>query len=145
MEEIDLCWKIIRSGKKVYYCGQSHVYHVGAGTLGYDSPRKTYLNFRNGLILLYKHLDTGEIWYKLPLRFLLDWLASIQFLLKGKWINAGNVWKAHAHFLGDLPIHTAKRKAIRNNHPHYSRKNIYKGVIVLDFFLKGKKVISNPR
>ena len=50
MEEIDLCWKLHRDNQKVYYCGKSTVYHVGAGTLGYGNPRKTYLNFRNGLI-----------------------------------------------------------------------------------------------
>ena len=55
MEEIDLCWKLHRTNQSVYYCGKSTVYHVGAGTLGYGNPRKIFLNFRNGLALIYKH------------------------------------------------------------------------------------------
>ena len=48
MEEIDLCWKVQRAGHKVYYCGTSHVFHVGGGTLSKSNPRKTYYNLRNG-------------------------------------------------------------------------------------------------
>ena len=84
MEEIDLCWKLHRTGQKVIYCGKSTIYHVGAGTLGYRNPKKVFLNFRNGLSLLYKHLNAGELIYKLPLRILLDWIAAFQFLIKGE-------------------------------------------------------------
>lgn len=84
MEEIDLCWKIHRAGQKVMYCGQSTVYHLGAGTLNYLSPRKTYLNFRNGLFLVYRHFSTAELLIKFPLRIGLDWLAALVFLLKGQ-------------------------------------------------------------
>jgi GT2 family glycosyltransferase len=147
MEEIDLCWKINRTEHKVYYCGQSKVFHVGAGTLGYDSPRKTYLNFRNGLILLYKHLDPSELWFKLLLRMILDWAAAFLFLLKGKFANAGSVLKAHAHFVDELDTHRSKRRQIQRELPRYSRQNIYKGIIVLDFFVRSKRVIlvNNPR
>ena len=77
MEEIDLCWKLNRAGLRVCYCGQSTIYHLGAGTLGYNNPRKTYLNFRNGLSLIFKHFDRAELLYKLPLRLWLDWLAAV--------------------------------------------------------------------
>jgi GT2 family glycosyltransferase len=147
MEEIDLCWKIQRTGNKVYYCGQSKVYHAGAGTLAYDNPRKTYLNFRNGLTLIYKHLDLLELWYKMPVRILLDWLAAFVFLLKGKTKSASSVLKAHLHFFSDIGLHASKRKEIRAKHPSYSRKNIYKGMIVADFFISGKRKIpvNNPK
>ena len=82
MEEIDLCWKLQRTGQKVFYCGKSTIYHVGAGTLSYSNPRKVFLNFRNGLSLLFKHLNRGELVYKLPLRILLDVIAAFQFLVK---------------------------------------------------------------
>src|SRR5690606_39626797 len=72
MEEIDLCWKLNRSGRQLYYTGKSHVFHIGAGTLAYHHPRKTYLNFRNGLMMLIKHLGSGEMIFKLPVRVLLD-------------------------------------------------------------------------
>lgn len=146
MEEIDLCWKIHRSGQEVMYSGKSSVYHLGAGTLGYDSPRKVYLNFRNNLILIYKHLDPGELIYKLPLRLMLDWLAAGVFALQGKPKNALSVLSAHINFLRDLAKTRSKRAALRRKHPSYSRKTIHSGSILLDYYLKGqRKYVSNPR
>lgn len=147
MEEIDLCWKINRANLKVYYCGQSTVYHVGAGTLEYESPRKVYLNFRNGLTLLLKHLDAGELFYKLPARIMLDWSASLVFLLRGSTKSAISVWQAHLHFLRSLKRDLRKRSLIRKEYPTYPRINIYKFPIVLEYFLLKKKRIdlNNPR
>lgn len=147
MEEIDLCWKINRTNHKIYYCGESKVYHVGAGTLSYDNPRKIYLNFRNGLILIYKHLDPLELLYKLPLRMLLDWVAALKFILSGKLKNALSVFKAHLHFVGSLKHQSYKRSQIRKVLPRYSRRNVYRRLIIVDFFLLGKKIIhiNNPK
>ena len=66
MEEIDLCWRIQRTGLKVYYNGESAVYHVGGGTLNQSNPFKTYLNFRNSLITLMKNDSFTGILWKLP-------------------------------------------------------------------------------
>ncbi|HPM32881.1 MAG TPA: glycosyltransferase family 2 protein [Chryseolinea sp.] len=139
MEEIDLCWKLHRSGYKIYYSGNSTVYHVGAGTLDYSSPRKTYLNFRNGLSLIFKHLDSGEILYKIPFRILLDWLAAFIFLIKFQPKNTLAVLRAHLDFIKNLNRNRAKRNAIRKEYPTYPRDVIHKGIILFDYFLKGKK------
>jgi GT2 family glycosyltransferase len=139
MEEIDLCWKIHRTNQKVFYCGKSTIYHVGAGTLSYQSSRKVFLNFRNGLTLLFKHLNTGELVYKLPLRILLDLVAAVQFLLKGQPANCGAVLRAHLKFLINLNRDRSKRKEVRRFHPSYSDAMIYKGAVVVDYFLKGKR------
>jgi hypothetical protein len=139
MEEIDLCWKIHRSQQQVFYCGQSSVYHVGAGTLGYDNPRKTYLNFRNGLSLIYKHLGGGELLYKFPLRLALDWLAAGVYLLQGKAGNFAAVFKAHVHFLKNIGRDTRKRKALQQAYPQYRRDAVYPGSIVWTYYVKGKK------
>jgi GT2 family glycosyltransferase len=145
MEEIDLCWKIHRTKQKIYYCGQSHVFHVGAGTLDYKSPRKTYLNFRNGLTLIYKHLGFAELLYKLPLRVLLDWMALLLFLIKGEPGNSLAVIKAHVHFLLQIGRNLKKRQQIHLKNPTYSSDTIYKGLIIVDYYLKGKKTFNNPR
>jgi hypothetical protein len=139
MEEIDLCWKFHRAHQKVFYSGTSTIYHVGAGTLGYHSPKKTYLNFKNGLSLLFKHLDTAELIYKFPLRILLDWLAAFQFLLKGDPQNFMAVIKAHFKFLSNLGNDLHKRYVIRKSYPAYSKEMIYARSIVIDYYLKGKK------
>ena len=146
MEEIDLCWKIQRSGQKVMYTGLSTVYHLGAGTLGYDNPRKVYLNFRNGLTLLYKHLNSAELLYKLPLRVLLDWVAAGLFVLKGKFKNALSVVKAHRDFLSQLKTNGNKRAFLRARYPSYPRQTIYSGLILVDYYLMGmRKYPSSPK
>jgi GT2 family glycosyltransferase len=145
MEEIDLCWKLHRANLKVMYCGESHVYHVGAGTLAYKNPRKTYLNFRNGLALIYKHMDTGELIWKLPLRLFLDWVASFTYLLKGEVSNCVAVLKAHLHFFKELRKNNKKRRALHAVYPAYSGSCIYHGSMVIDYYLKGKKIFSNPK
>lgn len=139
MEEIDLCWKLNRSGDLVYYSGRSTVYHLGAGTLGYHHPHKTYLNFRNGLSLIFKHLDSRELVYKLPLRITLDWLAAVFFLLRGEWQNFKSVLRAHLHFFRQLSPLRRKRRAIRQANPSYPRKNIHPGLIIFDYYLRKKK------
>ena len=142
MEEIDLCWKLNRAGNSLYYCGKSHVYHLGAGTLGYSSPRKTYLNFRNGLSLIYKHLGSGELVFKLPLRVMLDWLAAAVFMLKGQFKNARSVLKAHLDFFGQLETLTRKRKMIRKPYPRYPTENIHPGLIIFSYYVGRKKTVT---
>lgn len=142
MEEIDLCWKINRSKERVYYTGLSTVHHLGAGTLGYHHPRKTYLNFRNGLCLIFKHLGAGELVYKLPLRLALDWLAAAVFLLKGEWQNALSVFRAHKDFFRQWGKLTRKRRLIRKAYPSYPKENIHGGLIIFDYYLRKRKTIT---
>jgi GT2 family glycosyltransferase len=147
MEEIDLCWKINRSNQKIFYCGHSTVYHLGAGTLAYDNPRKTFLNFRNGLALIYKHMGSGELVFKLPFRMMMDWLAALIFLLKGKSKNASAVFEAHADFFRQAKKNSVKRRAIVDQYPTYDRRTIHPGLIIFDYFLRKKKTytINSPK
>lgn len=146
MEEIDLCWKIHRMGKKVSYCGASTVFHVGAGTLPRNNPRKTYFNFRNGLSLIYKHLPTSQLLYKLPLRLLLDMVAALKFMLEGHVNDGIAVLKAIMHFLKSLPGIQRQRTMLRKAYP-YSLDKVFRGMIIVDYYLLGKKSIlfKNPK
>lgn len=140
MEEIDLCWRIQRSGMKLYYCGSSSVYHVGAGTLSRSNPKKTYYNFRNGLSLIYKHLPSRQLIYKFPLRILLDYLAALKFLIGGGSKDFTAVFQAHYDFFKTLQSTRKNRKALKSKLP-YSLKNVYPGVIPVLHYLLKKKVI----
>lgn len=142
MEEIDLCWKLHRVNRAIYYCGKSTVYHVGAGTLGYGNPKKVFLNFRNGLSLIYKHFTGTEIIYKLPLRIALDWVAALTFLAKGQAGCFRAVFKAHAAFLAMLDINRQKRREIQHRYPGYPRDSIKRGLVVFDYYVLGKKKIA---
>ena len=139
MEEIDLCWKLHRQNLRVMYCGKSSVYHVGAGTLGYGNPRKIYLNFRNGLSLIYKHLGPWELIYKLPLRVLLDWVAAIRFAIGRDAQNAVAILNAHRDFFANIERDKRKRKEIRKTNPGYSQTGIMKGSVVFKYYVLGKK------
>jgi len=139
MEEIDLCWKLNRAGYQVYYQGLSTIYHVGGGTLAASNPRKTYLNFRNGLSLLVRHLRTSDLLYKLPLRLFFDWLAAVKFLVDGASSDSGAIMKAHVHFLLGFRKELKKRRRLTNTLPQYKARRIYPRLIVIDFYLRGKK------
>ncbi len=136
MEEIDFCWKLNRAGYLVYYQGASTIYHVGGGTLAKENPRKTYLNFRNGLSLIFKHVAPGQLMWKFPVRILLDWIAALKFLVDGSAANFLAVGKAHFHFLKSLRKETKKRNQLRKTIPNFKTKGIYPGSIVIDFYVK---------
>lgn len=138
MEEIDLCWRLQRMGHKIYYEGKSTVYHVGGGTLSVTNPMKTYLNFKNGLSLLFKNLPTGELILKFPFRIMLDWIASLKFTLSGSVKDGQAVIRAHRHFFGNWRGERRRRK--QTSLVGYQKLiNQYKGLIVWDFFVLGKR------
>lgn len=143
MEEIDLCWRLNNAGLKVMYNGNSTVYHVGGGTLKRSNPRKTYLNFRNGLALLYKNYLTWELWIKLPVRIALDVVACIKFMLLDSFHDGLAVLKAHLHFISDLPLNFKKRKLINQRAVGGAFPPIYRGSIVFDYFVKGIRKFSD--
>ncbi len=131
MEEIDLCWRMKHIGWKIMYVPQSKVYHIGGGTLPKISSRKTYLNFRNNLSMIYKNMPPGYFLYVIGSRLFLDVVASLKFLIEGGWGDFFAVWRAHAHFFRKLPSLRKKRKAIRPT----KVSRIYRHNIVIDYFL----------
>ncbi len=98
-EEIDLCWRLKARGTSIVCVPESIVYHVGGGSLGYESPFKTKLNFRNNALLLYKNLSSDRYWWTYIFRLLLDWLAALQMLLQRKPKNAWAVIEAQIEFI----------------------------------------------
>jgi GT2 family glycosyltransferase len=142
MEEIDLCWKLQRAEKKVFYCGKSTIYHLGAGTLSYRHPKKTYLNFRNGLTLIFKHYSLGEMFYKFPARITLDWVAAFHFLAKGQPGNFMAIVRAHLAFIGNLGRNLTKRNLIHREFPVYSKTSVYGGSIIYDYYVRGKRKVG---
>jgi len=98
MEEIDFCWRLRSRGRGVVCVSESHVYHVGGATLSAGSPRKTFLNFRNNLLLLYKNLPEQELARVLRVRRWLDALAAFKFLLTDGVAHARAVFAARREF-----------------------------------------------
>lgn len=98
MEEIDLCWRLRCRGYEVRSVASSVVYHVGGATLNAGHPRKTFLNFRNNLLMLYKNLPSDKLRSVLFVRALLDYVAAAMFMLKGEWGSAKAVFRARREY-----------------------------------------------
>ncbi|MDE6485759.1 MAG: glycosyltransferase family 2 protein [Duncaniella sp.] len=98
MEEIDLCWRMQLRGGEVWCCPASHVYHLGGGSLPAENPRKTYLNFRNNLLMIHKNLPENVRSWRLIRRRLLDTLAFLKYAATLDFGNARAVWRAHRDY-----------------------------------------------
>ncbi|MEO8720673.1 MAG: glycosyltransferase family 2 protein [Ginsengibacter sp.] len=136
-EEIDLCWRIQRSGFKIFAVPSSIVYHLGGGTLPMGNRKKVYLNFRNNLMMLAKNLSGLERIKIIFQRIFLDNLAALQGLSKGELITFKAVQKAHFDF-----IRWSFRYKRNNNLRKIKLKDlrgVYKGSVVYDYFIQKKK------
>lgn len=109
MEEIDLCWRLRSRGYRIVCLPGSKVYHVGGATLKKENPRKTFLNFRNNLFMLYKNLPPYELKTVMRMRTCLDYVAVLVFVLKGDWKNAQAVIRARREFVKMRPEFKADR------------------------------------
>lgn len=109
MEEIDLCWRLRSRGYGIVCLPFSRVYHVGGATLKKENPRKTLLNFRNNLIMLYKNLPENELYRVMRVRLFLDYLAAFVFLLKGDKNNSLAVLRAHKEYMSMRFLFKAER------------------------------------
>lgn len=140
MEEIDLCWRLKKLGYRIGYCPQSLIYHVGGGTLNTSNPKKTYLNFRNSLIMLQKNLSFWMAAWVIFARLWLDLAALIHFLIKGKPKDAWAISRAHQDFFLRFFKNAAKRK---NKSISYNKYGLYKKCIIWDYYVNKIQLFSS--
>lgn len=138
MEEIDLCWRIRSAGYKMAYYGSVEVKHLGGGTLSRTSPKKTFLNFRNNLLMLFKNLSQKEFRKKYIIRLLLDLLAAIVFLIRGESAQSKAVYQAHLDFHQSKKLVSLNSMAL--NLPSKSVNSV--NSILWEYYFKNKKVFS---
>ncbi|MGY6562111.1 MAG: glycosyltransferase family 2 protein [Luteibaculaceae bacterium] len=110
MEEIDLCYRLKNRGKVILANTESTVYHLGGGTLSNTSAKKTFLNFRNSLLMLLKNDFSTWLFFKLFFRLILDGIAGIQFFVSGKFKHTLAIIQAHFNFYSKIPLFLKKRK-----------------------------------
>jgi GT2 family glycosyltransferase len=139
-EEIDLCWRMQREGYKVYVQPASVVYHVGGGTLPKGNSRKTFLNFRNNLVLLAKNLPVSEAIWKIPARLVLDAIAAWKALLSGDGGYFLAIAKAHIHFFWWLFFN--KKRSVFAAQKKHIQYGLYNGSVVWQYFVKKKTRFS---
>jgi GT2 family glycosyltransferase len=137
-EEIDLCWRLRARGYRLEYIPQSVVYHVGGATLKVESPQKTFLNFRNNLLMVYKNISTDKLQSVMFVRFWLDYLAMAKFLLTGHFRNALAILRARIAYRrfkkSYAPIRAENlSKTIVSTIPEMLQQSV-----ILGFYIKGK-------
>lgn len=134
MEEIDLCWRIHLAGHRIAVVPQSTVYHQGGASLDAANPQKTYLNFRNNLLMLHKNLPRKEGKKILFIRRLYDTLAFGRFVALGQFAHARAILRAHNDFRQMRKAYTdLPGENLLNTFPE-ARRNV-----TIDYFLRGKK------
>jgi GT2 family glycosyltransferase len=143
MEEIDLCWRLQRMGYRIRFVASSTVYHVGGATLQRGNPFKTFLNFRNNMLLLYKNLPVRGRGNIIFCRMILDGISAFRFLCQGAFRDFWAVLRAHVAFYGMKSSYSGIKN--RNKYAENSviAAGIYPGSIVMDFFLKGKRKFTD--
>ena len=143
MEEIDLCWRLRARGRRIVCVPDSVAYHVGGATLNKSNPRKTFLNFRNNLLMLYKNLPAQELSSVMLRRALLDYVAAAKFLLSGNVGDFKAVVAARREFARVKKSYAPVRKenlgkAVCNDIPE--RVNFS---ILWQYYVKGRKFFSD--
>ena len=143
-EEIDLCWRIRLMGRKIYCISNSVAYHLGGGTLPKGNPRKTFLNFRNNLTMLYTNLPDNKLKKVMRMRFFLDWLAAFQMLILGRsYADFKAVIRGRKEFdkwKHDFDIDRKRIKAMRKTD---DIPQIFSKSILWEYYAKGKKRFSD--
>ncbi len=139
MEEIDLCWRIKRKNidDKIVAVGNSEVYHLGGGSLTYNSSNKYYLNFRNSIIMMIKNIP-GKYFFQFLLgRLFLDFLILIFSIISLKFNLFIGIVKAYLFLLINfLKIKRVKFKNERIFKYYYCKS------IIFDYLFRRKNKFS---
>ncbi len=138
MEEIDLCWRMMLAGYKIMAVSDAKVYHLGGGSLPDTNPRKTYLNFRNNLLMLHKNLPDGVRGPKLFKRRLLDTIAWAKYVVTLKFKFAAAIFRAHRDF--------ARMRRDYNEHPEIDLLEVIPGSrvnILTSYYLRHRRHFSD--
>lgn len=134
MEEIDMCWRIKKKNYSLQIIPESQVFHVGGGTLNYQSPRKTYLNYRNNLYMIVKNYHSNWMFIKLFKRMVLDGISGVVFLLKGQPKHTAAILKAHLSLYRNFKKVLSKRSK-EDSKSYKSIDGVYHGSILWAYFI----------
>lgn len=143
MEEIDLCWRINTAGYKIMAIPNSVVYHIGGGTLGYGSPHKVYLNFRNSLFMLHKNLPAEIMHKRIFIRMVLDGVAATMFLFTFRFRNFREIIRAHSDYRRERETLDKKRKQLGSNGEIYKHLPFLNKSIIAGFYIRRKRLFTD--
>ena len=141
-EEIDLCWQIKNRGYRLQCLPQSTVYHVGGASLNMGHPRKTFLNFRNNLLMLYKNLPEDKLHKVIAVRFILDGIAGVRFIFTDGIKHTMAVVKAHQEYRKLLPKFKKKRAILEQKRKQERHPEMLESLMMNYFYMKGVRTFK---
>ena len=141
-EEIDLCWRLRIMGRRIVCLPDSQVYHVGGGTLPKSNPMKTYLNFRNNLTMLYKCLPQSDLGAVMRVRWVLDYVAAVQTLLKGNVGDFKAIFRARRDFKKWKKDFAADREQIQAGRVATTMAEYVPFMLLWQYFARGRKTFA---
>ena len=122
-EEIDLCWRLQNSGHKISFNPNSTIYHVNAGTLNIDNPKKTYFNFRNMLFTITKN-SKHNLFLLLFEKHFMDLIIAIYLLFSKGPIHFIAIIKAYLSFYKHINLLIEYRRNSKREIIHYKTRSI---------------------
>jgi GT2 family glycosyltransferase len=142
MEEIDLCWRLLLAGYKIYASPKSVVYHYGGATLAVGTPKKIYLNHRNNTLMVCKNLSLARLLVTLVCRVVIETASIAVYFSKPEKGYAGIVPRAFWWNLTHIGLIRQKRRAVQKLRK-VSDSEVFRGRT--DIFLVIGKIFSSPK
>ena len=144
MEEIDYHWRSQMLGYKIIVNPKSIIYHEGGQTLSYQSSQKTYLNHRNSLIIFFSNHRLSLVLLLFFPRIILHLISTIFDVICLRLNHAYAQLKALSWILLNIFYIIKKRRNNNNNQiDNYKLRGLFKGSIVINYFLFNRKHYSN--
>ena len=122
-EEIDFCWRLQNNGHKISFNPNSTIYHVNAGTLNIDNPKKTYFNFRNMLFTITKN-SKHNLFLLLFEKHFMDAIIAIYLLFSKGPIHFIAIIKAYLSFYKHINLLIQYRRHNKRVIIHYKTRSI---------------------
>ena len=144
-EDMDLCMRIYRAGYEIINVPKSIVYHVGGGALKKNLRKKMFYHHRNNLIFIIKNWPIGLLSLVMVPRIFFDGMSAVFYLMRGFWDGCIAVIQAYISLIGMLPSvfeHRAQVQSLKGQ-KNLVNMPLYKGSVVVDYFLLGKRRFSD--
>ena len=142
-EEIDLCWRLQQADYRIVAVPGSTVFHHSGYSLPPSSFRKSYLNHRNNLVMLFKNLSAARLLAVAPVRLLLEALAGAGYLATGQWRNFLAPLAALAWCLSHpWQLLRRRRQARQVQRPGARTRGVYQGSLLFQYHVRGVREAS---
>lgn len=146
-EDIDLCWRLQLHGYRIGYCADSIVYHVGGGSISWETPQKIFLTFKNNLVVITRNMPVSRLLWLIPLRLALDSAAAVRYLVLRRPGHGWAIWRAIGAYLHWLFF--ISRYSANGEHKWPGKRGllqcdgVYRGAIVWQYFVRGKRKFTD--